>query len=140
MLTQKEFKTQKNLPEKKPNHTGIPMRLKTQFETMSGLSFDDVRVHYRSEKPARMQAFAYTQGNNVYVGPGQERYLPHELGHVVQQKLQRIPVTHSIGGMPVNMDSRMERLADSLAQNALRCSDREIPVQEIASPSGQPDQ
>ena len=66
--------------------TGIPSVMKKSFEQSSGFSFDDVRVHYSSEKPAQLHAHAYTQGNDVFVAPGQEKHLPHELGHVVQQK------------------------------------------------------
>jgi hypothetical protein len=33
--------------------------MKTRFENLSGLSFDDVRVHYNSNKPAQLQALAY---------------------------------------------------------------------------------
>lgn len=33
--------------------TGVPRRMKAGFEHSSGFSFDDVRVHYNSEKSAR---------------------------------------------------------------------------------------
>lgn len=95
--------------------TGIPTQMKMDFEQRGGLSFDDVRVHYNSDKPAQLQALAYTQGTQVYVGPGQERHLPHELGHVFQQKSQTIPPTHYIHGIAVNADPAMERRADILA-------------------------
>lgn len=52
--------------------TGIPSVMKKSFEQSSGFSFDDVRVHYSSEKPAQLHAHAYTQGNDVFVAPGQE--------------------------------------------------------------------
>lgn len=45
--------------------TGIPSVMKKSFEQSSGFSFDDVRVHYSSEKPAQLHAHAYTQGNDV---------------------------------------------------------------------------
>ena len=69
-----------------PNLTGIPIYLKQHYEEQFGFSFDDVRVHYNSDKPAKLQALAYAQGNQVYMGPGQEIHLEHELGHVVQDK------------------------------------------------------
>lgn len=68
----------------KSNNTGIPAEMKERAETASGLSFDDVRVHYNSGKPSQLNALAYTQGNQVYIAPGQEQHLGHELGHVVQ--------------------------------------------------------
>jgi hypothetical protein len=105
---------QKKAPEKKvavPNQTGIPDTMKTRFENLSGLSFDDVRVHYNSGKPAQLQALAYTQGNQVYVASGQERHLGHELGHVVQQKQGIVQQTKSINGFAVNDNPVLEREA-----------------------------
>lgn len=99
-----------------PNQTGIPTQMKLDFESRSGLSFDDVRVHYGSDKPAQLGALAYTQGRHVYVGPGQERHLPHELGHVVQQKQGIVRPTGTLGGLPVNMSAEMEAQADHVLQ------------------------
>lgn len=92
-----------------PNLTGIPTQMKLDFERRSGLSFDDVRVHYNSDKPARIGALAYTQGNQVHVGPGQERHLKHELGHVVQQKQGIVRPTTWINGLPVNDSPLLEK-------------------------------
>ncbi len=103
---------QKKENVRKINRTGIPDAMKRKAEQKSGLSFDDVRVHYHSEKPARFAALAYTQGNNVYLGPGQERHLGHELGHVVQQMEGRVIPGTRIGGVPVNDDAGLEREAD----------------------------
>ena len=68
-----------------PNLTGIPTQMKLDFERRSGLSFDDVRVHYNSDKPAKFDAGAYTYGTDVFIGPGDTGLLRHELNHVVQQ-------------------------------------------------------
>ena len=81
-----------------PNLTGIPTQMKLDFEPRSGLSFDDVWVHYNSDKPARIGALAYTQGTQVHIGPGQERHLRHELGHVVQQKRGIVRPNYRLGG------------------------------------------
>lgn len=81
------FATVKNETEKKTaNHTGIPNTMKKHFEKNSGYCLNDVRVHYHSDKPTQLQALAYTQGNRIYIAPGQEKHLAHELGHVIQQK------------------------------------------------------
>jgi len=105
----------------KPNLTGIPNATKARFENASGLSFDDVRIHYNSDKPALIQAHAYTQGNQVYIGPGQERHLGHELGHVVQQKEGRVrPTTQLYGGMNVNDDVGLEKEADVIGGKAAK--------------------
>lgn len=114
-----EAKLQQQAPQKvqgnKPNLTGIPTQMKLDFEQRSGLSFDDVRVHYNSDKPAQLQALAYTQGTQVYVGPGQERHLPHELGHVVQQKMGIVNFTGKINNVPINTSPDLESDADKLA-------------------------
>ena len=58
---------------KRTNRTGIPLQLKERMEQNTGVSFDDVRVHYNSALPAKLDALAYTKGNQVEIGPGQER-------------------------------------------------------------------
>lgn len=111
----KQARQRDRVPSEKPNLTGIPGRMKNQFEAASGLSFDDVRVHYRSDRPAQLRALAFTQGNQVYIGPGQERHLGHELGHIIQQKRGRVAPTAHDMGYPVNDDPALEREADRLA-------------------------
>ena len=95
----------------RPNLTGIPTQMKLDFEQRSGMTFDDVRVHYNSDKPAQFHALAYTQGAQIYIGPGQERSLSHELGHVIQQKAGRVRPTRWIRGQPVNDQPELEREA-----------------------------
>lgn len=95
--------------------SGIPIQLKKRTEAETGLSFDDVRVHYNSGRPRQIEALAYTQGSQVYLGPGQAHLLPHELSHVIQQKTGRIKPDSTINGLPVNTDPRLEQQADSLS-------------------------
>jgi hypothetical protein len=68
----------------------MPSRLKTGIENLSGISLDHVRVHYNSAKPATLQAHAYAQGTDIHIAPGQEKHLPHEASHVVQQAQGRV--------------------------------------------------
>lgn len=103
-----------------PNHTGLPDGLKTGVESLSGVSMDDVRVHYNSPKPAALQAHAYTQGTEIHVAPGQERHLPHEAWHAAQQKQGRVPVTAQLKGVGLNDDAALEREADQMGEAALR--------------------
>jgi len=103
----------------RPNLTGIPAQMKLDLERRSGLSFDDVRVHYNSDRPAQLQALAYTQGTQVYIGPGQERSLPHELGHVIQQMTSPVSATGFVNGFAVNDDPVLEAQADALAYAAV---------------------
>lgn len=111
-VVQKEVKESKRQSQ---NLTGIPAQMKADFEQRSGLSFDDIRVHYHSEKPEKIGALAYTQGSQVYIGPGQERHLGHELGHVVQQKLGYVPAERTVKGISFNLDPALEHDADRIA-------------------------
>ncbi|MEL6537070.1 MAG: DUF4157 domain-containing protein, partial [Bacteroidota bacterium] len=72
---------------------GLPAKLQTGIESLSGLPMDDVRVHYNSPKPAQLQAHAYAQGTDIHLAKGQEKHLPHEAWHVVQQKQGRVKPT-----------------------------------------------
>lgn len=83
-------------------------------ERQYGVPMDDVRVHYNSDKPKSLQALAYTMGTDVYIGPGQEKHLKHELGHVVQQKLGKVKPVGEVNGLPLNDDPALERAADRM--------------------------
>ena len=97
------------------NTTGIPDKMKCQFETYSGMSFDNVRVHYNSDKPKQMQALAYTQADQVYIAPGQERHLGHELGHIIQQCRGQVRAMGSLNGQAINDSPVLEHEADMIA-------------------------
>jgi hypothetical protein len=103
--------------QRKPNATGLPDRLKTGVEHLSGLAMDDVRVHYNSPKSATMQAHAYAQGTDIHISPGQEQHLPHEAWHVVQQKQGRVKPTLQLKGVAINDDAGLEREADASAMH-----------------------
>jgi hypothetical protein len=110
---------QSALIQKKENKTGIPDGLKAGMESVSGMSLNDVTVHRNSDKPAQLQAHAYAQGTDVHLAPGQEKHLPHELGHVVQQKQGRVaPTVQLKGEVPVNDSPSLEKEADSLGAKA----------------------
>lgn len=109
--------------QKNNGHNGLPEDLKAGIEDLSGYSMDDVTVHYNSGKPAQLQAFAYAQGNNIHLGAGQEKHLPHEAWHVVQQKQGRVKPTLQLKhGGPVNTDVNLEREADRMGQRAMKQS------------------
>ncbi|AFY33602.1 DUF4157 domain-containing protein [Calothrix sp. PCC 7507] len=108
------------ISQAQPEHkTGLPDHLKTGIENLSGMVMDDVSVHYNSSKPSQLQALAYTQGTDIHVAPGQEKHLPHEAWHVVQQKQGRVKPTMQLkDGIPVNDDQQMEREADVMGARA----------------------
>lgn len=105
------------------NRTGLPDALKAGVEAASGVSLDDVRVHRNSAAPAQLQAHAFAQGAEIHVAPGQERHLPHEAWHVVQQKQGRVqPTVKTKGGPAINDDVSLEREADVMGARALDVS------------------
>ena len=112
-MVQKMQQNKQSTKQPAENLTGIPAQMKIDFEQRSGMSFDDVRVHYHSEEPAKLDALAFTRGEDIYIGPGQERHLRHELTHVVQQKQGLVTPTGMAGGLPVNNDPELERLAEN---------------------------
>lgn len=106
--------------QKKENKTGLPDQLKSGIESLSGMDMSDTRVHYNSSKPAQLQAHAYAQGNQIHVAPGQEKHLPHEAWHVVQQKQGRVqPTMQMKGKVNINDDAGLEREADVMGAKAL---------------------
>ncbi|GAA3591912.1 DUF4157 domain-containing protein [Flavivirga amylovorans] len=120
--------------QKKENKTGLPDNLKSGIENLSGYSMDDVKVHRNSDKPAQLQAHAYAQGTNIHLGPGQEKHLPHEAWHVVQQKQGRVkPTMQMKGKVNINDDAGLEKEADVMGAKALLQTNKQV----IASPQTQ---
>ena len=104
----------------KPNNTGLPDKLKTGIESLSGLLLDQVKVHYNSSRPAQLTALAYAQGTDIHLAPGQEKHLPHEAWHVVQQAQGRVKPTVMLKvNVPVNDDAGLEREADEMGAKAM---------------------
>lgn len=117
------------LIQKKENNTGLPDNLKSGIEQLSGHSMDDVKVHYNSGKPAQLNAHAYAQGSEIHLGSGQEKHLPHEAWHVVQQKQGRVKPTKQLKGkVNINDDTGLEQEADVMGARALqmKASDRKL--------------
>ena len=105
--------------QKKTNKTGLPDNLKSGIENLSGYSMDDVKVNYDSAKPAQLNAHAYAQGSEIHLAPGQEKHLPHEAWHVVQQKQGRVkPTIQMKGRINVNDDKNLEKEADMMGVKA----------------------
>jgi hypothetical protein len=125
-VIQRQVEEKESLPGKfestprTENRTGLPDNLKAGIESLSGISMDDVRVHYNSPKPTQFQALAYTQGTDIHVGPGQEAHLSHEAWHVVQQKQGRVKPTLQAKGVAINDDASLENEATIAGGKAAR--------------------
>ncbi len=108
----------------------LPTPLRQGIESLSGLDMSDVRVHHRSPRPTAIGAHAFAQGGDIHLAPGQERHLPHEAWHVVQQKQGRVQATMQFnGGVAVNADGGLEREADLMGARALGGSVRQATPQ-----------
>ncbi len=102
-----------------PSPTGLTYKLKAGIESLSGMSMDEVKVHQNSTQPAQLNALAYAGGSDIHIAPGQERHLPHEAWHVVQQAQGRVqPTMQMKDGAPVNDDASLEREADAMGKRA----------------------
>ncbi len=128
MADKKAAKDLVAIQKKAINKTGLPDHLKTGIESLSGYSMDDVKVHYNSSKPAQLNAHAYAQGNQIHLASGQEKHLPHEAWHVVQQKQGRVSPTTQVNGAAVNDSASLEKEADVMGGKALqmKVSDRPL--------------
>jgi uncharacterized protein DUF4157 len=99
---------------------GLGEDLQAGLEQLSGMDLSGVRVHRNSPKPAQLQALAYTQGQDIHVAPGQEKHLPHEGWHVVQQMQGRVRPTLDLAGTAINDSPALEREADVMGARALQ--------------------
>ncbi|MDJ0620115.1 MAG: DUF4157 domain-containing protein [Calothrix sp. MO_192.B10] len=120
--TQQQQPSQKKAspePAQRENNTGLPDNLKSGIENLSGYSMDDVKVHYNSDQPTKLQAYAYAQGTDIHLASGQEKHLPHEAWHVVQQKQGHVkPTIQMKGEVNVNDDKGLEKEADVMGAKA----------------------
>jgi Domain of unknown function (DUF4157) len=98
----------------------LPDGIASAVHDMSHVDISATRVHYDSTEPSRIAARAFTRGDDIYLSPGQERHLPHESWHVVQQRQGRVPSTTSLRGAAVNDDPALEHEADTMATKIRR--------------------
>lgn len=108
------------LVQKKESKGSLSGNLRSGLENLSGYSMDDVQVHYNSPKPAQLYALAYTQGTDIYLGPGQEKHLGHEAWHVAQQKQGRVKANTQFKGIAGNDDQQLENEADQIGARLMR--------------------
>jgi hypothetical protein len=121
-----------------PNDSGLPDRLRSGIEALSGVSMAGVRVHHNSSGPAALRALAYTQGNDIHLGPGQARHLPHEAWHVVQQRQGRVAATRQLkSGVALNDDAGLEREADVMGARALTTAHAAEAVETRPAPTAE---
>ena len=99
--------------------SALPFTLKAGLEKLSGIDLSDVKVHENSDKPQQFGALAYTQGNEIHIAPGQERHLPHEGWHAIQQKQGKVEPSMQLKTETlVNDDESLEKEADDMGRRA----------------------
>lgn len=131
-ITDNYTKQQLHPIQKKESKTGLPSKLKTGVEHLSGYSLDDVKVHYNSSKPAQLQAHAYAQGTEIHLASGQEKHLPHEAWHVVQQKQGRVkPTVQLKGKVHINDDAHLEKEADRMGAKASKIQTSQKAIHQV---------
>jgi len=139
-VLQGKFTTSETLPQlqgdvvEAENHTGMPDRLKAGLEQLSDMDLSGVRVHKNSSKPAQLNALAYTQGQDIYVGPGQEKHLPHEGWHAVQQMQGSVHPTIHTKDVSINDDADLEQEADEMGSKAVQMQRAEQASLDPATP------
>lgn len=120
------FPAQRKANEGSPakSKSNLPTNLKSGVENLSGFAMDDVKVHYNSAKPAQLQAHAFAQGTDIHLAPGQEKHLPHEAWHVVQQKQGRVKPTRQLKSkVAINDDAGLEKEADVMGAKAIHAGE-----------------
>ena len=100
------------------NAQALPPALQRGTEQLSGHSMANVAVHYNSALPEKVQAHAFAQGNDIHLAAGQEKHLPHEAWHVVQQKEGRVQAQTQFMGKYLNNDQGLEAEATRMGQKA----------------------
>lgn len=85
---------------------------------MSGVSLDDVQIHYASPEPEKYEALAFKEGNHTYIAPGQEKHPGHEVWHAVQQKQRRVKGS-DYGGILANFNRFLKRKPILLTENGV---------------------
>ncbi len=119
--------------------SSIQHNLRAGLEKISGVDLSDVKVHQNSDKPQQVGALAYTQGNDIHIAPGQEKHLPHEGWHAVQQKQGVVkPTLQMKSGTLVNDDAGLEKEADDMGRIATEEGRSLLNTQQLSSKVTQP--
>lgn len=122
-----------------PGGAALPDDLRAGAEALSGVSLDQVQVHFNSGRPAQLGALAFAQGSSIHLAPGQEQHLPHEVWHVVQQAQGRVPATLQAKGLDLNDDQELEREADAIGALMLDAG-QPVEVEDLADAQADADQ
>ncbi|MGB0979498.1 MAG: hypothetical protein ACPGVV_08885, partial [Croceimicrobium sp.] len=65
----------------------------------------------------------------IHVGSGQEKHLPHEAWHVVQQMQGRVKPTMKVNGQQINDSATLEKEADVMGSKAMKMNNSDLNAQ-----------
>ncbi len=116
------------------NHA-MPEPVRAKMEKSFGTNFSDVSIHTESAQAKNLGALAYAQGSQIHFAPGQynpnstsgQALLGHELTHVVQQRVGRVPTPKQSKGLPINANPALEQEADRLGAKAAQGQQVQVP-------------
>lgn len=95
-----------------PSATGLDPAMIAGARSEAGVDLSNVTVHHHSSEPAVLGAHAFTRGNEIHIGPGQQGHLAHEAWHVVQQRRGQVAATAVSAHGLLNQNAALERDAD----------------------------
>ena len=104
----------------------IPEDVFFKMENSFGQDFSNVSFYKNSKSADRLNAKAFTQGENIHFAPGYfspstssgQKLIGHELAHVSQQRMGKVKPTTQLKGKHLNDDSALEREADIQGEKA----------------------
>jgi hypothetical protein len=121
----------------------LPGALAARMARFFGHDLASVRLHV-SRAPRVLGARAFTAGDDVFIDPDHHapdtvvwrQLIAHELAHVLQQRLGRVPATLGVSGWSLVDDPVLEEEADRLGWRAALGLDWAHPMPSAAVPSG----
>ena len=120
------------------SNTGMPNNLRSGLEKLSGVDLSELKVHKNSDKPKQIGALAYTKGSDIHIAPGQEKHLPHEGWHAVQQMQGKVqPTIQMKSDLLVSHDNELEKEADIMGSKAKKEGSKSNIFQYPKSPKPQ---
>ena len=100
--------------------TTIPKLLQLAVQRLSGICLQNARLYYNSPFPKHVNALAFARGCSIHIAPGQERLLPHEAWHLVQQSQGRVrSLAASRSGICTNDNGELEHEANVMGSRAM---------------------
>ncbi|EPR11481.1 DUF4474 domain-containing protein [Ruminiclostridium papyrosolvens] len=133
-----EVITNSNSKKQASSNMGMPNNLRAGLENLSGVDLSELKVHKNSDKPQQIGALAYTKGSDIHIAPGQEKHLPHEGWHAVQQMKGKVRSTIQMkSDLLVSHDNGLEKEADIMGSKAKKEGSKSNTFQYPKSPKPQ---